>query len=169
MSLQRVLTNLIDNAVDASGRKGRINIKTVESPGEAGEAPGVIIEITDDGAGIPPEILPKIFDLFVTTKAAGEGTDWGQPFAKRSSRRMAATLKFRARLERARPYKFSYRRIRNAKTSPTPKYRRDSLQFSYSSRLPRKATSDLVTASFFVQPKAAGLTSVKRRQGYVEA
>jgi PAS domain S-box-containing protein len=71
VSLQRVLINLINNAVDASAGNGRINIKTVV------KAPGIMIEIADDGAGIPPEILPKIFDLFVTTKAAGKGTGLG--------------------------------------------------------------------------------------------
>jgi signal transduction histidine kinase len=37
----------------------------------------VIIEITDTGAGIPAELLPKIFDLFVTTKPSGKGTGLG--------------------------------------------------------------------------------------------
>ena len=77
VSLQRVLINLIDNAVDASAGKGRINIKTVVSPGSAGKGSGVIIEIVDNGAGIPADILPKIFDLFVTTKPPGKGTGLG--------------------------------------------------------------------------------------------
>ena len=35
------------------------------------------MEIRDTGAGIPPELLPKIFELFVTTKASGKGTGLG--------------------------------------------------------------------------------------------
>ena len=77
VSLQRVLINLINNAVDASAGNGRINIKTLVSPGSSGKAPEIIIEVADNGAGIPAEILPKIFDLFVTTKPAGKGTGLG--------------------------------------------------------------------------------------------
>jgi signal transduction histidine kinase len=77
VSLQRVLINLINNAVDASAGNGRINIKTLVSPGSSGKAPEIIIEVADNGAGIPAEILPKILDLFVTTKPAGKGTGMG--------------------------------------------------------------------------------------------
>jgi two-component system, NtrC family, sensor kinase len=77
VSLQRVLINLIDNAVEASRGKGRIDIKTLVNQSGAGKAPGVMIEIVDKGAGIPAEILPKIFDLFVTTKPPGKGTGLG--------------------------------------------------------------------------------------------
>jgi two-component system, NtrC family, sensor kinase len=77
VSPPRVPINLIDNAVDASAGRGRINIKTVVSPGSAGKGSGVIIEIVDNGAGIPADILPKIFDLFVTTKPPGKGTGSG--------------------------------------------------------------------------------------------
>jgi signal transduction histidine kinase len=77
VSLQRVLTNIIDNAVDASAGKGRIDIRTLPNPNSAGRAPGIMVEITDNGAGIAPELLPKIFDLFVTTKSPGKGTGLG--------------------------------------------------------------------------------------------
>jgi PAS domain S-box-containing protein len=77
VSLQRVLINLIDNAVEASRGKGRIDIKTLVNSSPADKTRGIIIEIADNGAGISPEILPKIFDLFVTTKPPGKGTGLG--------------------------------------------------------------------------------------------
>jgi C4-dicarboxylate-specific signal transduction histidine kinase len=77
VSLQRVLINLLDNAVDASEEKGRIKISTRLRLAPGGKASGIAIEIADNGAGIPPEILPKIFDLFVTTKPPGKGTGLG--------------------------------------------------------------------------------------------
>ena len=71
--LNQVWTNLIDNAVDAirSGSGGTITVRTrVESE-------WVIVEIEDDGPGIPPEVKPRIFDSFFTTKEPGKGTGLG--------------------------------------------------------------------------------------------
>jgi signal transduction histidine kinase len=76
-SLQRVLINLLNNAVDAIDEGGTVTVAArVSAPPEA-PRPGVAIEITDTGRGIPPELLPSIFDLFVTTKAPGKGTGLG--------------------------------------------------------------------------------------------
>ena len=76
-SIQRVLINLLDNAVDACEKKGTVKITTVECPVTSTKAPGVAIEVADTGAGIPPDVLPRIFDLFVTTKPPGRGTGLG--------------------------------------------------------------------------------------------
>jgi C4-dicarboxylate-specific signal transduction histidine kinase len=76
-SIQRVLINLLDNAVDACSKKGALKIGTRECPVSATRAAGVTIEIADSGSGIPVEMLPKIFDLFVTTKPPGKGTGLG--------------------------------------------------------------------------------------------
>jgi C4-dicarboxylate-specific signal transduction histidine kinase len=75
-SLQRVLINLLDNAVNASKKGGKLRIAARASTADA-KRPGIEIKITDDGAGIPGELLPKIFDLFVTTKPSGKGTGLG--------------------------------------------------------------------------------------------
>ena len=77
VSLQRALINLLDNAVDACKGEGRLKISTLARPIPGNGASGIIIEIADNGAGIPPDILPKIFDLFVTTKPPGKGTGFG--------------------------------------------------------------------------------------------
>jgi len=60
--LREALTNLIFNAVDAVGERGVITVRTREEGGRA------ILEVQDDGAGIPPDVLPRIFDPFFTTK-----------------------------------------------------------------------------------------------------
>jgi signal transduction histidine kinase len=69
--LNQVWTNIIDNAVDAMHGKGEIKIKTYEQDGR------VIVEITDNGPGIPQEIQSRIFEPFFTTKAPGHGTGLG--------------------------------------------------------------------------------------------
>jgi signal transduction histidine kinase len=69
--LNQVWTNIIDNAVDAMHGKGEIRIRTYEQDNR------VIVEITDNGPGIPDEIQSRIFEPFFTTKAPGHGTGLG--------------------------------------------------------------------------------------------
>lgn len=69
--LNQVWTNIIDNAVDAMNGNGEIKIRTYEEDGS------VIVEITDNGPGIPEEIQSRIFEPFFTTKAPGQGTGLG--------------------------------------------------------------------------------------------
>ena len=75
--LNQVWTNLIDNAIDATAGKGQIWIRT------ALESDRILIEIADDGVGIPPEIQPRIFEQFFTTKQVGKGTGLGLDIARR--------------------------------------------------------------------------------------
>jgi signal transduction histidine kinase len=76
-SIQRMVINLLDNAVDACDNGGGVKIFTREDVNLNSERQGVAIEFSDTGAGIAPEILPKVFDLFVTTKAPAKGTGLG--------------------------------------------------------------------------------------------
>lgn len=69
--LNQVWTNIIDNAIDAMGGKGRLRVRTYRENG------CVVVEIGDSGPGIPPEIQPRIFEPFFTTKRVGEGTGLG--------------------------------------------------------------------------------------------
>jgi signal transduction histidine kinase len=67
----------LDNAVDACENAGCITIRTSERRETSHKDEGVVIEFEDTGMGIQPEILPRVFDLFVTTKAPGKGTGLG--------------------------------------------------------------------------------------------
>jgi signal transduction histidine kinase len=77
--LTQLLTNLLTNAYEALGGQGHVTIGaslatlpgTPSSDEEARDA--VLIEIADDGPGMPTEIADKIFDPFFTTKAQGSG------------------------------------------------------------------------------------------------
>jgi signal transduction histidine kinase len=69
--LNQVWTNIIDNAVDALNGKGEITLRTYQ------EDRNVIVEIIDNGPGIPGEILPRIYEPFFTTKPPGRATGLG--------------------------------------------------------------------------------------------
>ncbi len=74
--LEQVFVNLFNNAIDAIERFGTIVVRT-RIRDAANGAKQIVIEVEDNGSGIPEEILPKIFDPFYTTKDAGNGTGLG--------------------------------------------------------------------------------------------
>ncbi len=69
-ALQQVVMNLLTNAGDALGRGGEISLETCVVPGEKGR---VRLTVRDTGPGISPDVLPRIFDPFYTTKPDGTG------------------------------------------------------------------------------------------------
>jgi two-component system NtrC family sensor kinase len=71
--IEQVLLAVIVNAADAMPKGGNLWIDSHLS----GDGRQVMLTVRDDGSGIPPEILPKIFDPFVTTKESGHGTGLG--------------------------------------------------------------------------------------------
>jgi signal transduction histidine kinase len=76
-ALSQVWTNLIDNAADASPEGGLIEIATWNEAATGTEPARLGVSITDHGVGIPPEVMPKIFEAFFTTKPLGSGTGLG--------------------------------------------------------------------------------------------
>jgi signal transduction histidine kinase len=75
--LNQVWTNLLDNAIDALGDRGTIAITTRR------DGPCLVVDVADDGPGIPPEIRGHVFDPFFTTKDVGRGTGLGLDTARR--------------------------------------------------------------------------------------
>jgi len=75
--LNQVWTNLIDNAIAAMDGEGVIEIRTFR------EGEYLIVEIQDNGPGVPKDIKTKIFDPFFTTKEVGKGTGLGLDVVRR--------------------------------------------------------------------------------------
>jgi signal transduction histidine kinase len=73
--LTQVFTNLLINAFEAMGGTGQVRISAglmrIEDGTEGRDA--VLVEVADDGPGIPPDVAEKVFDPFFTTKPQGSG------------------------------------------------------------------------------------------------
>jgi len=69
--LNQVWTSIVDNAVQAMDGRGELSLRSYV------EGPWVVVEITDNGPGIPAEIQERIFDPFFTTKPPGAGMGLG--------------------------------------------------------------------------------------------
>lgn len=73
--LEQVLINLVRNVAESIEREGDITLRArADTTRLAGRAtPTVVVEVTDTGKGIPPEVQKRIFDPFFTTKESGTG------------------------------------------------------------------------------------------------
>jgi signal transduction histidine kinase len=71
----QIVVNLCVNALDAMPKGGRISV-TARRRGEDG-CSAAELRVEDTGPGIPAELLPRLFEPFVTTKAPGKGTGLG--------------------------------------------------------------------------------------------
>jgi two-component system, NtrC family, sensor kinase len=84
----QVLTNLIENAIDATPANGT---GTVEIRGKSDDAT-LVLSVKDNGVGIAPDELPKIFTAFYTTKEVGRGMGMGLTIARRVVSALGGTI-----------------------------------------------------------------------------
>jgi signal transduction histidine kinase len=84
--LNQIWANLIDNALDAVAAGGRVDVRASR------ERSQVIVQIVDDGPGIPAAIRERIFDPFFTTKPVGAGTGLGLDIVRRLIRHNDAEI-----------------------------------------------------------------------------
>lgn len=75
--LNQVWTSLMENALDSMGNHGCLQVRTWREPDH------VVVDVIDDGPGIPKDLQPRVFDPFFTTKGVGKGTGLGLSLAHR--------------------------------------------------------------------------------------
>ena len=90
--LSQVWANMLENALDAVREGGHVVVAA-----RPGERDKVVVSVTDDGPGIPEDIMPRIFEPFFTTKPVGEGSGLGLDIARRIVRRHSGTIDVQSR------------------------------------------------------------------------
>jgi two-component system, NtrC family, sensor kinase len=76
--VEQVLLALVMNAIDAMPRGGNLLVRTRSLP----QSRQIEIQVRDDGVGIPPDLLPRLFEPFLTTKETGKGVGLGLAISK---------------------------------------------------------------------------------------
>ncbi|HJP92190.1 MAG TPA: ATP-binding protein [Pyrinomonadaceae bacterium] len=89
--LNQVWTNLIVNAVDAMAEGGTLKVRTKREPAD------ILVEIRDNGSGIPEAVKSRIFEPFFTTKPVGEGTGLGLDTVVRVVREHRGNIRFESK------------------------------------------------------------------------
>jgi signal transduction histidine kinase len=84
--LHQVLTNLLRNANDACGGAGVVRV-VARLTGDR-----LVLEVHDEGPGIPEDVLPRVFEPFFTTKDPGRGTGLGLPISARLVEKFGGTI-----------------------------------------------------------------------------
>lgn len=88
--LNRILYNLVTNAIQAMPQGGSLTVKTER------ESKDMLITVQDTGIGIPPDMRTKIFTVMFTTKSKGQG--FGLPVVKRMTEALGGTVTFESEL-----------------------------------------------------------------------
>ncbi len=85
--IQQVVFNLLRNALNATPKGGHVSVELARAPiddlpGRTGKTPGVVLAVEDDGSGIAPENLQRVFEPFYTTRAEAGGVGLGLAVVK---------------------------------------------------------------------------------------
>lgn len=84
--LESSVRNLVDNAASFAGDGGNVEVRISKAPG------AWVIRVRDDGSGIDPEVLPRVFDRFFTTRPDQQGTGLGLALARAVAEAHGGTL-----------------------------------------------------------------------------
>ncbi len=108
--LQQLFLNLINNSLDAMSEGGEIRIRTrLES--KAGRAQQVVVDFTDTGSGMTPEVMSHIFDPLYTTKDRGQGTGLGLVIVRQVVSEHAGTVDVQSELGTGTRFRLTFSAI----------------------------------------------------------
>jgi len=98
--MKQVLLNFIQNAADSIEGDGTVTLRSRTDRQTVGgrSLPAVVIEITDTGKGMPPEVTKRLFDPFFTTKEKGTGL--GLPIAARIVEKHGGLIQYRTEVDK---------------------------------------------------------------------
>ncbi len=98
--IKQVLINLVQNSADSIERNGTITMSVRDAAGHTRKngAARVLLEVTDNGKGIPPDVQARLFDPFFTTREGGTGL--GLPIAARIVEKHGGELRYQTQLNR---------------------------------------------------------------------
>ena len=111
--MQQVLINLIQNSADSIGQHGVITLRIREGtlPRQGGKAPSVILEVSDTGKGIAPEVEKRLFDPFFTTKDGGTGL--GLAVAARIVEKHGGVLQYQTKVNQGTTFQIALPKLQN--------------------------------------------------------
>jgi len=114
--LGQVFLNLVVNAAQAL-QEGRAEHNEIRVSTRL-EGERVVVEVSDTGPGIPPEIIGRIFDAFFTTKAVGVGTGLGLAISQRIVTDMGGELTVESEVEKGTTFRVALPVARNGESEP---------------------------------------------------
>ena len=110
--LQQLFLNLINNSLDAMSGGGEIRIRTVIE-GKPGKAQRIVVDFTDTGSGMTPEVMNHIFDPLYTTKDRGQGTGLGLVIVNQVVTEMGGTVEVKSDLGKGTRFRLTFPAIPN--------------------------------------------------------
>jgi len=118
--VRQILINLVSNAIQASGKGGRVEIEV------DGDREEVQTLVKDQGAGIAPENLDRIFEPFFSTKPPGQGTGLGLSVSRSIAQRLGGELSVRSRLGAGAEFRLRLKRRPAESRAESREGRRDA-------------------------------------------
>src|SRR6185503_9653547 len=110
--LQQLFLNLVNNSLDAMSEGGEIQIKTALA-GKHGKAQRIVVDSTDTGSGMTPEVMSHIFDPLYTTKSRGHGTGLGLVIVNQVVTELGGTVEVESELGKGTRFRLTFPAIPN--------------------------------------------------------